>query len=101
MTIHTQALIDEYKNRFKGKDHKCEIVLKKCLELFNPNIFPSQNSTPLPLCMPDDFKCKSTVESYRKFYASKPKMRYPENKIPSWFKEYRKEPYDIIGALSD
>ncbi len=99
LTIHTGALIEEYKNRFNGKNHKCELVLKKCIELFDAAIFPSQKSTPLPLCMPENFKCKSIIESYRKFYASKPKMRYPENKIPPWFKEYRKEPYDIIEVL--
>jgi len=37
------------------------------------------------------------VESYRRYYASKPRIRYPKNKIPSWFKKYRGNiPYEVI-----
>ena len=98
LILHTSALIQEYKQRFNGKNHKCEKVLAECIKLFDPKLFPCDQPTALPLCMPEEFKSKSTVESYRKFYASKPRMRYPKNKIPEWFDLYRNEPYEIIGG---
>jgi hypothetical protein len=45
--------------------------------------------------MPDEFKGDSVVESYRRFYASKKNMRYPETKIPLWFLEYRSLPFVV------
>jgi len=86
---HTEAMIAEYKERFTGKTHKCEAVLEKCVKLFRPELFPSNKGTPLPLCMPDEFKTDKIVESYRNFYAAKPRMRYPEAKIPPWFRQCR------------
>mgnify|MGYP003647152477 CR=1 FL=1 len=51
----------------------------------------------LPLCMPEEYKSPSIVESYRRFYASKPRMRYPKEKIPRWFNKYRNNvEYQII-----
>jgi len=52
-------------------------------------LFPRHDDTALPLCMPDYFKSEDIVESYRRYYSSKPKMRYPKEKIPTWFLEYR------------
>jgi len=50
------------------------------------------------LAMPDEYKSENIVESYRKFYASKPRVRYPENKVPLCFKKYRGEqPYEITN----
>tara|TARA_Y100000593_G_scaffold35923_1_gene70142 strand:+ start:3620 stop:4138 length:519 start_codon:yes stop_codon:yes gene_type:complete len=85
---HTRALLREYTERF-GKTHKCEGVLRELIIDFNPGLFPYHEPTTLPLCMPEKFKSDDIVESYRKFYASKPKIRYPLNKVPSWFVQYR------------
>lgn len=94
---HTEALIQEYKERFNGKFHKCELVLDKVKALYRADIFPKHEPTPLPLCMPEEFKGEDIVESYRKFYASKPRMKYPKNKIPVWFEGYRGEtPFIVI-----
>ncbi len=93
---HTMAMLEEYTERF-GKIHKCGAVLEKCVDLYNPSLFPLQEATPLPLAMPDEFKSDNIVESYRKFYASKPRIRYPQDKIPEWFKKHRKDKkFDII-----
>ena len=85
---HTMAMLEEYTERF-GKVHKCASVLEKCLDIYDPSLFPSQEQTRLPLAMPYEFHSDNIIESYRRFYASKPRMRYPKDKIPSWFLEYR------------
>jgi len=87
---HTMAMLEEYTERF-GKVHKCASVLEKCLDIYDPSLFPSQEQTRLPLAMPYEFHSDNIIESYRRFYASKPRIRYPKDKIPSWFLEYRGE----------
>lgn len=95
LALHCQAMIDEYENRF-SKTHKCQAVLQTLIEMFDPDLFPQQECTPLRLAMPDEFKSDNPVLSYRKFYASKPRLRYPVDKIPEWVMEYReKEPIEI------
>jgi len=85
---HTIAMIEEYEERFK-KIHKCAAVLQKCIELYDPSLFPLDVPTLLPLCMPPEYKSENIIESYRKFYANKPNVRYPRDKIPQWFQKYR------------
>ncbi len=93
---HTLAMIEEYESRF-NKTHKCAAVLERCLELYDPSLFPFSEATLLPLCMPPEFKSNNIIESYRKFYSSKPRIRYPESKIPSWFRKYRgDEEYQVV-----
>ena len=95
LVMHTVALLEEYTERFH-KTHKCSGVLDKIVDLYDPSMFPSKEETMLPLCMPDELKEKCTVESYRRFYSSKPRIRYPYNKIPNWFIRYRGDtPFDI------
>ena len=95
---HTHSLLDEYKSRFgEHKIHKCEGVLVRCIDLYDRDLFDKHEETPLPLAMPDEYKSDNIVESYRKFYASKPRIRYPEHKVPGWFKDYRGDkPYEVI-----
>ena len=94
---HTEAMLVEYKLRFNNRVHKCEVVLRRCMELFDKKLFDKHDPTPLPLAMPDEYKSEDIVESYRKFYASKPRVRYPESKVPLWFKKYRgDQPYEVI-----
>jgi len=85
---HCAAMIDEYSDRF-NKTHKCEAVLKKIVGLYDASKFPTDKPTPLRMAMPDNFRSKNIVESYRRYYASKPRMRYPKDKVPSWFRKYR------------
>ena len=88
LVIHCAEMIDEYGRRF-GKVHKCQAVLNQIRELFDPELFPSHEPTPLPLTMPQKFRSGSVVDSYRRFYASKPRIRYPAGKVPRWFEKYR------------
>tara|TARA_A100001015_G_scaffold236570_1_gene268814 strand:+ start:743 stop:1264 length:522 start_codon:yes stop_codon:yes gene_type:complete len=94
---HCESMIEEYEERFDGRIHKCKAVLAECVSLFEPARFPKQFLTRLPLAMPDEYKSDDIVESYRRFYASKPRVRYPEEKIPEWFNKYRNDvPYEVL-----
>ena len=96
LVIHCLAMIEEYTERF-GKEHKCAAVLEKIINLYDPSRFCLQVPTPLKMAMPDSFKSSDIVESYRKFYASKPRIRYPKEKVPAWFDKYRNgEPYVVV-----
>ena len=96
LVVHCSEMIEEYKRRF-NKIHKCEAVLNKVKSMFDPQLFPSHDATKLPLAMPSEYKSDDIVESYRRFYASKPRVRYPKNKVPKWFIKYRgNKEYQII-----
>lgn len=96
LALHCSAMIEEYTERF-GKTHKCAAVLNQIQELYSRDRFGSHKPTPIRQAMPDYFKSDNVVVSYRKYYASKPRIRYPQNKIPLWFNKYRgKTPYEII-----
>jgi hypothetical protein len=96
LVVHTWEMLGEYTLRF-SKTHKCQQVLVKILDLYDPSNFPTDESTPLRLAMPEEFRSDNPVVSYRKFYASKPRVRYPKDKVPSWFEKYRGNvPYQII-----
>ena len=58
--------------------------------------FSASSSTPLRLAMPDEFKSSNAVKSYRDYYSTKEKMRYPKDKIPDWFSARRKLPFIIL-----
>tara|TARA_Y100000593_G_C4090884_1_gene228478 strand:- start:157 stop:432 length:276 start_codon:yes stop_codon:yes gene_type:complete len=90
------AMLEEYTERF-GKVHKCNSVLEKCIELYNPLLFDKHEATSPAMAMPAHFQSDDIVESYRKYYASKPRMRYPKDKVPDWFVKYRgKQEYQLI-----
>ena len=95
LALHCEAMITEYSQRF-GKTHKCAAVLNKIVSMFDADLFPTTKCTPLRLAMPDEFRSDNPVVSYRKFYASKPRLRYPVDKIPSWVYDYRSEPLEVV-----
>ena len=96
LVLHCLALIGEYAERF-GKDHKCIGVLEEILNLYDQKRFKKSDPTPLKMAMPESFRGSSIVESYRRYYASKPRMRYPKDKVPGWFVKYRGDkPYVVI-----
>ena len=95
---HCASMIEEYEERF-GKNHKCKAVLARIKELYKPERFERKGPTQLLLAMPEYFRSDNVVKSYRKYYASKPNMRYPKNKIPEWFEKYRRgKAYTILEA---
>ena len=89
LVIHCAAMIEEYEDRF-NKIHKCKAVLNNIINLFDASKFITDKPTPLKMAMPNNFRSDNIVESYRRFYASKPNIRYPKEKISTWFVEYRK-----------
>ena len=97
LAIHCSAMIEEYTERF-AKTHKCAAVLNRIMELYDPARFDNHEPTPIRMAMPEHFKSGNPVLSYRRYYASKPRVRYPESKIPVWFDKYRgAEPYEVIN----
>jgi hypothetical protein len=97
LAIHCQAMIDEYEHRL-DKTHKCTNVLQTLVEMVDPDLFPQMECTPLRLAMPDEFKDDNPVIAYRKFYASKPRLRYPVDKIPEWVYDHRTEPFEVVNG---
>jgi len=95
LVVHCEAMITEYGRRF-NKTHKCAEVLNRIVGLFDADRFPAQEPTPLRLAVPDKFRSDNPIVSYRKFYASKPRLRYPADKIPDWLSEYRTEPFEVV-----
>ena len=97
LAMHCSAMIGEYTERF-GKTHKCAAVLEQILDLYDKSLFDNHDPTPIRQAMPEHFKSDNPVISYRKYYASKPRIRYPESKIPLWFDKYRgSTPYEVIN----
>jgi len=97
LVVHCDAMIAEYGRRF-NKTHKCSEVLHRIVILFDGERFPTQRPTPLRLAMPEKFRSANPVVSYRKFYASKPRLRYPADKVPNWLAEYRTEPFEVVNG---
>ena len=58
--------------------------------------FPQMLPTPLKLAMPEEFKSDNPVKSYRDYYSTKEKMRYPAGKAPEWFLKRRKIPFKTV-----
>jgi hypothetical protein len=65
----------EYTYRY-GKRHKSQDVIEWCI-VNKPNI-PDIGFTEPPKAMPDEFKVKDVVESYRNYY------RGPKSKFATW-----------------
>jgi hypothetical protein len=92
---HTMSMIEEY--HFALAKSTSASVLDKCLELYDSSLFPTDVPTTLPLAMPPEFRSDNIIESYRRFYASKPRIRYPAGKVPDWFRKYRGDKeYQIV-----
>ena len=62
---HGVALCEEYTHRY-GKIHKSQAVIEWCQK--NIPSFKEKNFTPPPLCMPNQYKEKCYILSYRNYY---------------------------------
>ena len=87
-------LRSEFCSRHNKVSHGCDDVLNHMETLLAmPSFrdkFPIQDhSTNMPLCMPDEYKTDNLVESYRKYFANKPNLRYFYTTPPEWIFEYR------------
>ena len=90
-----QSLKAEYSQRYGKHNHGCDDVINHMISLAEDddfvNLFPSDQPTTLPLCMPNEYKINNNnvVDSYRNFFANKPKLRYYHSTPPSWIEDYR------------
>lgn len=74
----------EYNHRY-GKTHKTYDVLLWCAEN-HPDI-PNNKFTPPPLAMPDEYKERCHVQSYRNYYLGEKFdfCKWKNREIPNWF----------------
>jgi hypothetical protein len=79
-------LCEEYTYRY-GKRHKSQNVIEWCL-VYRPNIKDIGFTEPAK-AMPDEFKVKSVVQSYRNYYmgAKSGFAVWKNREIPFWFEE--------------
>jgi hypothetical protein len=77
-------LCKEYTYRY-GKRHKSQEVIEWCL-INKPNI-PDIGFTKPAMAMPDEYKVKSVVESYRNYYmgAKSGLAVWKNREKPEWF----------------
>jgi len=87
------SLRTEFCRRYFRDRHGCDDVIQQMWTLINsPSFvqkFPEHGPTPLPLCMPDEYKTDDIVSSYRNFFANKPNLRYFSGDVPEWIYQYR------------
>jgi len=79
-------LSKEYTYRY-GKRHKSQDVIEWCLT--NRVNIPDKGFTEPPKAMPDEFKVKDVVQSYRNYYMG-PKSKFAvwkNRNVPEWYKE--------------
>jgi hypothetical protein len=79
-------LSKEYTHRY-GKRHKSQDVIEWCLT--NRVNITDKGFTEPPKAMPDEFKVKDVVQSYRNYYMG-PKSKFATWKnrnVPEWYKE--------------
>jgi len=87
LCFHLEGLLNEYTRRY-GKHHKCESLLE--LLKSNVSLIPQGKQTAFRLAMPEEYKTKDPVHSYRLYYAGS-KFRFCKWKTtqPPWWEEYR------------
>jgi len=83
---HGIALCNEYQSRYK-KVHKSESVIKWCGDNISSIRFKTKELTTHPLCMPDDCKSQSIIESYRLYYIRYKKefATWKYTQCPDWW----------------
>ena len=79
-----KALCAEYTYRY-GRKHKCEEIIDWCI--LNKPMLLDKGITDFPLAMPQEYKVKSAIQSYRNYYigAKKDFCKWTKRSIPNWF----------------
>lgn len=85
LAVHNMQLIEEYSWRY-GKTHASESLSIWLHDNFPKNI-KYDHLTPFALAMPDQYKCKDAVLSYRNYYINEKKSfaKWKDGNIPQWF----------------
>lgn len=94
---HGLALYDEYCARSSKAIHLSGELIKYIEVSVWPKVsLPNKRINFIDyMAIPDQFKTSDPVESYRLFYATKPRLRYPKNKLPYWLLKLR-DPQTIV-----
>lgn len=83
------ALLDEYEFRF-GKYHPANAVIYWCRsKSYTLGALPwTEQMTPFPMIMPDQYKTLNVVNSYREFYMEQKWLfcTWTKRERPTWFK---------------
>jgi hypothetical protein len=83
---HGFELCREYTRRY-GKIHKSQDVIEWCELNYDNLIFEKEELTPMPQCMPEEYKSIDPVEAYRTYYLKDKiyfaKWNYSEK--PEWW----------------
>ena len=89
------ALCDEYSYRY-NKRHKSQNVIEWCMEN-KPQIIDKGITSP-PKAMPDIYKVKDIIQSYRNYYiGAKSKFATWKNrKKPKWFQDDTKPDFEML-----
>lgn len=84
LVVHGMALCHEYTARY-GKVHKSQAVIQACND--QAQLLPlSPGFVDQPICMPDEYRRDSVVESYREFYrGAKSHFATWKRNRPEWF----------------
>lgn len=113
---YLQALLEEYTRRF-GKVHSVTKMIPAFHNAWGEctsDEKPTFNTLP-PMTMPEPFKVNKlqnvrnlgipeygvvpdVIESYRRFFASKPRVSYDINEIPRWFLQKRLTSFKVRTA---
>ena len=84
---YTQAMLSEYTYRYE-KIHACQ----KVIDWARKNILPIEDKglTPFALAMPEQYKNKSAVTSYRNYYIGEKHtlFSWKKRKKPYWIKKH-------------
>jgi hypothetical protein len=90
---HAAACVHEAARRYdkRSSDYKVAHVLAKVERWAErrslPSCFPESGWTKPKLAMPDEFKGDDTVDSYRRYFRSKPNVVYQRTHAPAWYYE--------------
>ena len=78
-------LCKEYTHRY-DKRHKSQNIIEWCI-INKPNLPTYNKITPFALAMPEEYKCESAIESYRKNYIMDKAhiANWTKRKKPKWF----------------
>lgn len=99
------ALGIEYSRRYDNKIHACTAIIQAAEEQEIYSRLPSfGDRTPVPQCMPDQYKHSNSIVAYRRYYRGD-KVRFArwykgdENKVPFWMRMSDEEFNLLYGEL--
>jgi hypothetical protein len=85
LCVHGDAIAWEYRARY-GKRHKSHDAIQHCRKV-GRWLMPRNGWTPQPMCMPDEYKTDSVVQSYRNYYiGDKSRFATWKQNQPDWWR---------------